>query len=84
MPDPVSDDPRLPRARPAWPAEATAWIRARLDELGGRHFTGAAARSPDRYRFVTARDPEFRENDEDAVPRGVAQLLELGPLGSWT
>jgi hypothetical protein len=48
------------------------------------HFTGTAARSLSWYRFVYAREPEFRLDDEDAVPYGLRRLLDLGPLGSWT
>jgi Phosphotransferase enzyme family len=48
------------------------------------HFTGTAARSLSWYRFVSAREPEFRADDEDAVPYGLKRLLNLGPLGSWS
>jgi len=47
------------------------------------HFTGTAARSLSWYRFLSAREPEFRVDDEDAVPYGLRRLLDLGPLGSW-
>jgi hypothetical protein len=48
------------------------------------HFTGTAARSLNWYRFIYAREPEFRFDDEDAVPYGLKRLLDLGPLGSWS
>ena len=48
------------------------------------HFTGTAARALSWYRFLAARDPEFRVDDEDAVPYGLRRLLDLGPLGSWS
>jgi hypothetical protein len=47
------------------------------------HFTGTAARSLNWYRFIYAREPEFRTDDEDAVPYGLRRILDLGPLGSW-
>ena len=47
------------------------------------HFTGTAARSLNWYRFIYAREPEFRTHDEDAVPYGLRRLLDLGPIGSW-
>ncbi len=47
------------------------------------HFTGTAARALSWYRFLAAREPEFRADDEDAVPYGLRRLLDLGPLGSW-
>ncbi len=47
------------------------------------HFTGTAARSLNWYRFIYAREPEFRTDDEDAVPYGLRRLLDLGPIGSW-
>jgi hypothetical protein len=47
------------------------------------HFTGTAARALSWYRFLSAREPEFRSHDEDAVPYGLRRLLDLGPLGSW-
>jgi Phosphotransferase enzyme family len=48
------------------------------------HFTGTAARALSWYRFLAAREPEFRVDDEDAVPYGLRRLLDLGPLGSWS
>jgi hypothetical protein len=48
------------------------------------HFTGTAARTLAWYRFVYAREPEFRLEDADTVPYGLKRLLDLGPLGSWT
>jgi hypothetical protein len=47
------------------------------------HFTGTAARALSWYRFLSAREPEFRRHDADAVPYGLKRLLDLGPLGSW-
>jgi len=47
------------------------------------HFTGTAARALSWHRFIHAREPEFRFDDEDAVPYGLRRLLDLGPLGSW-
>ncbi len=47
------------------------------------HFTGTAARALNWYRFIYAREPEFRTHDEDAVPYGMQRILHLGPLGSW-
>jgi Phosphotransferase enzyme family len=48
------------------------------------HFTGTAARSLSWQRFIHARKPEFRADDEDAVPYGLRRLLDLCPLGSWS
>jgi phosphotransferase family enzyme len=48
------------------------------------HFTGTAARALGWYRFLSAREPEFRRDDEGAVPYGLKRLLDLGPLGSWS
>jgi hypothetical protein len=36
------------------------------------------------YRFVYARNAEFRSDDEEAVPYGLKRLLDLGPPGSWS
>jgi Ser/Thr protein kinase RdoA (MazF antagonist) len=47
------------------------------------HFTGTAARVLGWHRFLTAREPEFRVDDQEAVPYGLRRLLDLGPLGSW-
>lgn len=47
------------------------------------HATGTAARTLAWYRFASAREPEFRDGDEDAVPYGLKRLLALGPLGTW-
>jgi hypothetical protein len=48
------------------------------------HFTGTAARALSWHRFVQSREPEFRVDDEEAVPYGLRRLLDLGPLGSWS
>ena len=48
------------------------------------HFTGTAARALNWYRFIYAREPEFRTGDEDAVPYGLRRLLDIGPIGSWS
>jgi hypothetical protein len=48
------------------------------------HYVGTAARSLNWYRLIYAREPEFRFDDEDAVPYGLRRLLDLGPLGSWS
>ena len=48
------------------------------------HFTGTAARALNWYRFIYAREPEFRTGDEDAVPYGLRRLLNIGPIGSWS
>ena len=48
------------------------------------HFTGTAARSLAWHRFVSAREPEFRGEDAEAVPYGLKRLLDLGPIGSWS
>jgi phosphotransferase family enzyme len=48
------------------------------------HYTGTASRSLNWNRFIRAREPEFRHEDEDAVPYGLKRLLDLGPLGSWS
>ena len=47
------------------------------------HFTGTAARALNWYRFIYARQPEFRAADEDAVPYGLRRLLAIGRIGSW-
>ena len=47
------------------------------------HFTGTAARTLSWFRFVYAREPAFRAEDEEAVPYGLKRLLDVGPLGSW-
>jgi Phosphotransferase enzyme family len=48
------------------------------------HYTGTAARALSWHRFLRAREPQFRLDDEDAVPYGLRRLLDLGPLGSWS
>ncbi len=48
------------------------------------HYTGTASRSLNWNRFIRVREPEFRFDDEDAVPYGLKRLLDLGPLGSWS
>lgn len=48
------------------------------------HLTGTAARSLAWHRFVSAREPEFRADDAEAVPYGLRRLLDLGPIGSWS
>jgi Phosphotransferase enzyme family len=48
------------------------------------HFTGTAARALAWHRFVSAREPEFRADDAEAVPWGLRRLLDLGPIGSWS
>jgi hypothetical protein len=47
------------------------------------HFTGTAERMVNWYRFVFAREPEYRDGDEQSVTYGIRRLLDLGPLGSW-
>jgi len=48
------------------------------------HYIGTASRSLSWNRFIRVREPEFRFDDEDAVPYGLRLLLDLGPLGSWS
>jgi hypothetical protein len=48
------------------------------------HYIGTAGRSLSWNRFVRAREPQYRLDDEDAVPYGLKRLLHLGPLGSWS
>jgi hypothetical protein len=48
------------------------------------HYIGTAERSLSWYRFVHAREPQYRLDDEEAVPYGLKRLLDLGPLGSWS
>ncbi|HEY7602834.1 MAG TPA: aminoglycoside phosphotransferase family protein [Gaiellaceae bacterium] len=48
------------------------------------HFTGTAARTLAWHRFLRAREPRYRQDDEEAVPYGLKRLLDLGPLGSWS
>jgi len=47
------------------------------------HFTGTAARTLAWHQYVSAREPEFRADDPEAVPYGLRRLLHLGPIGSW-
>jgi hypothetical protein len=48
------------------------------------HLTGTAGRSLAWHRFVSAREPEFRADDAEAVPYGLKRLLDGGPIGSWS
>jgi hypothetical protein len=48
------------------------------------HTTGTAARALAWHRFVSAREPEFRGEDAEAVPYGLRRLLDPGPIGSWS
>jgi phosphotransferase family enzyme len=48
------------------------------------HLTGTVGRALAWHRFVSAREPEFRADDAEAVPYGLKRLLDLGPLGSWS
>jgi len=48
------------------------------------HFTGTAGRALSWHRFLRAREPELRADDDEAVPYGLRRLLDLGPLGSWS
>ena len=48
------------------------------------HYIGTAARSLNWNRFIRVREPEYRFDDEDAVPYGLKRLLDIGPLGSWS
>ncbi len=47
------------------------------------HFTGTAARTLAWYRYLLAREPEFRGDDLETVPYGLRLLLLRGPIGSW-
>jgi hypothetical protein len=55
-----------------------------VEAAGLAHYLGTASRSLNWNRFIRVREPEFRFDDEDAVPYGLKQLLDLGPLGSWS
>jgi hypothetical protein len=55
-----------------------------VDACDIAHYVGTAARSLSWHRFVRAREPQFRDGDDEAVPYGLRRLLELGPLGSWS
>jgi hypothetical protein len=48
------------------------------------HYIGTAARSLNWNRFIRVREPQYRFDDEDAVPYGLKRLLDIGPLGSWS
>jgi Phosphotransferase enzyme family len=48
------------------------------------HYVGTAERSLSWNRFIRVREPQYRFDDEDAVPYGLKRLLDLGPLGSWS
>ena len=48
------------------------------------HYVGTAERSLSWNRFIRVREPEYRFDDEDAVPYGLKRLLDIGPLGSWS
>ena len=48
------------------------------------HYVGTAARSLNWNRFIRVREPQYRFDDEDAVPYGLKRLLDIGPLGSWS
>jgi hypothetical protein len=48
------------------------------------HYVGTAERSLSWNRFIRVREPQFRFDDEDAVPYGLKRLLDIGPLGSWS
>jgi hypothetical protein len=78
--------PDIHRLRDAYLEAFTAYgTRAELVEAADvAHFTGTAARALNWYRFIYAREPEFRSGDEDAVPYGLRRLLDIGPIGSWS
>jgi len=48
------------------------------------YYIGTAQRSLSWNRFIRVREPQFRFDDEDAVPYGLKRLLDIGPLGSWS
>jgi hypothetical protein len=48
------------------------------------HYIGTAERSLSWNRFIRVREPQYRFDDEDAVPYGLKRLLDIGPLGSWS
>ena len=48
------------------------------------HYIGTAERSLNWNRFIRVREPQYRFDDEDAVPYGLKRLLDIGPLGSWS
>jgi hypothetical protein len=48
------------------------------------HYVGTAERSLSWNRFIRVREPQYRLDDEDAVPYGLKRLLDIGPLGSWS
>ena len=77
--------PELTRLRNAYlePFSRYGSYRELVEAADLAHFTGTAARSLNWYRFIYAREPEFRTHDEDAVPYGLRRLLDLGPIGSW-
>jgi hypothetical protein len=77
--------PDVLRLRDAY-LEAFSGLAARRELVEATelaHFTGTAARALNWYRFIYAREPEFRSADEDAVPYGLRRLLDIGPIGSW-
>ncbi len=77
--------PELHRLRDAYLEPFSIYgTREELDAAADlAHFTGTAARALNWHRFIHAREPEFRTDDEDAVPYGLRRLLDLGPIGSW-
>jgi hypothetical protein len=55
-----------------------------VDAADLAHYVGTAERSLSWNRFIREREPQYRADDEDAVPYGLRRLLDLGPLGSWS
>ncbi len=67
---------RLPWTQPEWLAEASAWIRARVDVTVARGIAWD--------RMVSAREPEFVDEDGLTGPAyGIKLFLAGGPIGTW-
>jgi hypothetical protein len=47
------------------------------------YHVGTLARALAWHRFVSAREPEFRDEDAEAVPYGLTRFEAGGPIGSW-
>jgi Phosphotransferase enzyme family len=54
-----------------------------VDAVDTAHRTGTIARALAWHRYVSAREPEERGDDAEAVPYGLKRFLAGGPIGSW-
>jgi hypothetical protein len=78
--------PELERLRDAYVEPFTRYRphKELVEAVDLAHRSGTVARSLAWYRFVTAMEPPFRDENAESVSYGLKRFLAGGPLGSWS